>query len=108
MRDGDIHGQLHDLEEGLKYVHFPVVYSTLDLKLLRRVYMLLETFPWIAYHVKKIPSVRARLAKLREASNNRGKERVLRGGQVKDLFYFLVSTAFLSLILSVVKDVQSE
>ena len=64
--------------------------------------MLFEAMPWLSYHAPKVPSIAAKLQKLRAVGEARAKQRVQKGTSVKDLFHYLVSTY--SLFMAVEDD----
>ncbi|KAH8103043.1 cytochrome P450 [Cristinia sonorae] len=71
MKDGDTHGLMRRMEAGIKSG------------------LLVEAFPWFAFHALKIPSIKARIRAFRASSDARARQRILKGTQVKDLFHFL-------------------
>lgn len=52
----------------------------------------LESLPWFAYHIAKLPVLSEKFRKIREQANQRARERIQRGTSSKDLFHYLVSS----------------
>ena len=100
LRDGDLTGHWALVESGMKYqCPLTSVYHSAAERF-RRIFNLVGHLPWLARFIILIPGSTNDLDNMRKACFEQALARKKKGTKQKDLFYYLVGTAFLFLYRS--------